>query len=272
MFTYVEERLQSPMLDLAFHLTPWDRPAFPCNTATLSSIRLAAGDINAEGLRTFDAFRAWCADHDVRLVTCRLAQNRLVECGFLEARGFRFVELNYQPKIGDLGRFVDDPEIDILPALPSDVAPLSAFVAEGFKTGRMHVDPWIDPEIGNRRYAAWVSNAFENPDQRVMKFIRDGRIFACCVVGQSTPTIGTWSLFCLAPGVGGQGLGRRGGLGQRSWKAMLALHHREGTRRIVSSVSSLNVAAFNLYVALGSHFPAPEITLHWCPFGPVRLS
>lgn len=266
MFSYAEERLESPMLDLAFHLAPWDRPAFPGNTATLSSIRLEASDVDAEGLRTFDAFRAWCADNDVKLVHCRLAQDRLVECGFLEARGFRFIELNYQPTIGDLGRFADDPDIEIRPALPSDAAEISAFVAEAFTTGRLHADPQIAPEIGSRRYAAWILNAFENPAQRVLKYLMGGRLIACFVVGQPTTPTSTWSLFCLAPGLAGRGLGRR------CWKATLALHHREGTLQIASSVSSLNAASFNIHVSLGFHFPTPEITLHWCPFGPVRLS
>ena len=34
--------------------------------------------------------------NDVMLVSCRLAQDRLVECAFLESHGFRFIELNYR--------------------------------------------------------------------------------------------------------------------------------------------------------------------------------
>jgi hypothetical protein len=40
VFEFVEERIESPALDLAYHLTPWDEPALACATATISHIDL----------------------------------------------------------------------------------------------------------------------------------------------------------------------------------------------------------------------------------------
>lgn len=265
MSSSVEERLESPALDLTFHLAPWDRPAFPCNTATISSIRLAGSDTDDDGSRVFDAFRSWCADHDVGLVSCRLPQDRLRECAFLESRGFRFVELYYRPFVNDLAAYRDDPEIEIKPALLSDVEEIAWFVEQNFSTGRYHADPMIGADIGNRRYAGWFANAVEHPTQRVLKYFIRGQMFAAFVLGR-LPPVGAFTLVCLAPGLKGQGLG------QRCMKTTLALHHREGFERVAAGVSSLNVASMNMLIASGFRFPAPEITLHWCPFGPVWRS
>ena len=94
MFNVVEHSIDTPALSLRYHVAPWDRPFFPGNTAAISSIAVAESD---EATRAFADFRVWCAKNDVCLVSCRLPQERLMECGFLEAQGFRFIELNYRP-------------------------------------------------------------------------------------------------------------------------------------------------------------------------------
>lgn len=261
MFSYAEERSESPALDLTYHLAPWDQPIFQANTAAISSIRVGMA---TDAAQPFATFRDWCARNDVKLVSCRLAQDRLAECAFLEAQGFRFIELNYRPTLVGLGGFSGDAEISICPAVPSDAAQVSGIAARIFETGRLHVDPQVGPEIGDRRYAAWAANAFQHPGQSVLKCLRDGRIIAFMVVERPTPSSRFWSLVGLAPGLAGQGLGRR------VWQTMLAFHHREGVEEVSTSISSHNVAVLNLYVSLGFRFPAPTITLHWCPFGPVK--
>jgi L-amino acid N-acyltransferase YncA len=261
LFSYIEERSVSPALDLTYHLAPWDQPIFEANTAVISSICLRTDIADA---RSFDAFRDWCKRNEVKLVSCRLAQNRLVECAFLEAQGFRFIELNYRPAIVLLGGFPGDAEISICPADLSDTDEISGIAAQIFETGRLHLDPQVGPEIGNRRYAAWAANAFRHPGQQVLKCEMGGRIIAFMVVEQPTPTTRFWSLVGLAPGLTGRGLGRR------VWQSMLAFHHHEGVREVSTSISSHNIAVHNLYTSLGFRFPAPAITLHWCPFGPVK--
>jgi RimJ/RimL family protein N-acetyltransferase len=261
MFDYVEERSESPALDMAYHLTPWDEPAFRGNTASVSFIRLR-NETEAAGV--FGAFRDWCVRNAVKLVACRLAQGQLPECGFLEAQGFRFIELNYRPSVEGLGSFSTDLEITVCPAAASDEAEISDFAGRIFQTGRLHVDPMIGSEIGNRRYALWASNAFRRPDQQVLKCQMADQTIAFSVVERPTCSSRFWSLIGLAPGLAGKGLGRR------AWRAVLAFHHAEGVYEVSTSISSHNVAVHNLYSGLGFRFPAPEITLHWCPFGPVR--
>jgi hypothetical protein len=263
MFSYVEERFESPELDLSYHLAPWDQPIFQTNTATISSIRVGLED---SAPRAFRVFQDWCIQNDVKLVSCRLPQDRLTECAFLERQGFRFIELNYRPTIVGLGDFYADAEICVRPAIPSDATDVCAIAAQVFKAGRLHVDPQIGPELGNRRYAVWAANAFQHPKQHVLKCLKDGRIIAFVVVERPTCASRFWSLIGLAPGLAGQGMGRR------VWRSILAFHHLEGVQEVSTSISSHNVAIHNLYVSLQFRFPAPTITLHWCPLGPVRVS
>jgi ribosomal protein S18 acetylase RimI-like enzyme len=263
VFSYTEERLQSPALEMAYHLAPWDEPIFQGKTAAIASIQVLK---ETEAASAFEVFRDWCMRNRVKLVSCRLPQNQLRECGFLEREGFRFIELNYRPVLTGLGRFSDDEEITICTALPADAAEISGFAGQIFATGRLHVDPQVGPEIGNRRYGVWAANAFRHPDQHVLKCTLGGQTVAFMVVEQPAPSSRFWSLVGVAPGLAGKGLGHR------VLRTMLAFHHREGVEEVSTSISSHNVAAHNLYVALGFRFPAPSVTLHWCPLGPLRSS
>jgi GNAT superfamily N-acetyltransferase len=261
LFDYVEVRTESPALDLSYHLAPWDKPIFGGNTAVIASIHVRA---EAEAEPAFQTFRNWCLHNRTKLVSCRLPQEQLAECGFLEKHDFRFIELNYRPTLKGIDGFSPDAEITVSPALPRDAEEISGFAAQIFTTGRFHVDPLVGPEIGNRRYGVWAANAFRHPHQRVLKCEMGARIVAFMVVEEPTASSRFWSLVGLAPGLAGKGLGRR------IWRAVLAFHHREGVDEVSTSISSHNAAALNLYVSLGFRFPDPTITLHWCPFGSLR--
>ena len=68
-----------------------------------------------------------------------------------------------------------------------------------------------------------------------------------------------WSLVGLAPGLQGQGLGKR------VWRTMLGWHKKNGIDTISTSISSHNSTVLNLYISLGFRFPAPHMTFHWRP-------
>ncbi len=95
---------------MTYHLAPWDEPIFQGKTAAIASIRVRG---ETEAADAFGIFRDWCSRNHVMLVCCRLAQDQLTECGFLEKQGFRFIELNYRPTLVGLDRFSDDTEITI---------------------------------------------------------------------------------------------------------------------------------------------------------------
>jgi len=258
VFDMEERCLDAPGLSLRYHRVPWDEPIFGAPVAAISAITITDP---ARAAEAWPAFAGWCRGEQTVLVSCRLPQKKLVECGFLEARGFRFIELNYRPRLVGLGTsdLGQPDDIKVEPASAGDATVIAEIAGRIFDTGRLHVDPLIDAAIGDRRYRAWAANAFSNPGQSVLKCRLDEQIVGFFVIERPSATAHFWSLIGLAPGLSGQGLGTRVG------RAMLRWHRDEGVDEISTSMSSHNVAAMNLYMRLGFRFPAPSVTLHWCP-------
>ena len=250
------ERIAGPGLDLLFHLAPWDRAVLDGESAVITEIRLHDLSLAAQDLAKF---RAWCEVHHVVLVTARLEHDRLAEAGFLEAHGFRFIELNYRPVIHNLSAYAPDPAIKVRLAGRELAAAITEIAGQIFETGRFHMDPAIGSGVGNRRYAMWAGRAFENPAQQIMVCETNGGLAGFMVVEAPRPDARFWSLVGLAQGLAGQGLGGR------VWRSVLAHHAAEGVIEVSTSISSHNTAVHNLYASLGFRFPAPTMMLHWHP-------
>jgi len=262
MFEAVESVVKTSALSMRYHVNPWDEPTVGGIVATITSMAVHE---QGQAAADFRLFSEWCDANRVLLVCCRLPHDRLDLSGFLEARGFRFIELNYRPELNnlnliDLGR-ADG--VTVEEAGVVDEGRIAEIAGEIFEAGRFHADPLIDPRVGDLRYRRWVTNAFRNPAQRVWTCCEAGQIRAFFVVQTPAPDRRFWSLVGMAPGLSGRGLGAR------MWRAMLRKHREQGAGQVSTSISSLNVAVLNLYVKLGFRFPSPEITLHWCPRGRV---
>jgi GNAT superfamily N-acetyltransferase len=260
MFEVRERIVETPALAMRYHLTPWDEPTVGAPVAAISGIDVHDVERAADDFREF---RDWCTGNGVVLASCRVPHERLVECGFLESQGFRFIELNYRPELSGLRRadLEAADEFVVETATTVDADPIADMAGKIFEAGRFHADPMIASRVGNLRYRRWVENAFGNSAQSVLKCGREGRIEAFFVVEAPRRDHRFWSLVGLAPGLGGHGLGTR------VWRAVLGWHRREGVDHVATSISSLNAAVLNLYVKLGFRFPPPSITLHWCPGG-----
>ena len=263
MFEVNELTIDTHALSMRYHLAPWDAPTVGGPVAVISEMVVRDRD---RAFRAFVAFRDWCTAGGVSLVSCKLAHDRLVECGFLESQEFRFIELNHRPEFAGL-QSIDAvaPDKYVVDVATAEDEPLIAEIAgKIFDAGRFHRDPLIDPRVGDLRYRRWVSNAFLNPRQTVLKCGRGDEIKAFFVVEAPARDRRFWSLVGLAPGLGGRGVGTR------VWRAMLQWHRAEGVDHVSTSISSLNTPVFNLYVKLGFRFPPPTVTLHWCPFGRIE--
>jgi ribosomal protein S18 acetylase RimI-like enzyme len=260
-FVYEPRHLRTPALSLDYYLVPWDTQLLGVPVAQIAEVHVLDSTRADSDL---DPFLAWCSHERVALCAARVPAERSAETLFLEDHGFRFIELNYQPRLTDLGSTTfDDEEIRIEDATQADRPLLTSHATEVFRHGRFHQDPRIDPALGDRRYGAWLDNAYEQPHQQVLKCVLGERIVGFFVVETPNPGHCHWALNALAPGLAGTGLGKR------VWCAMLARHRAGGIHTVTTSISSHNVAAFNLYVALGFRFPVPSTTLHWCPRGSI---
>jgi ribosomal protein S18 acetylase RimI-like enzyme len=253
------QSIRTPALTLDYHVVPWDTEIIGKPVAQIS--RICITDPTA-AVEEYETFRTWCSREAIQLCACRVQTGTLVESMFLEAQGFRFVELNYLPRLAELqARTAPETstslKIDIVDAEHSDQDELADMAAQVLRHGRFHQDPRIDPALGDKRYRAWMTNAFTRPSQRVLKCMLDGEIAAFFVVEFPAKDHCFWSLVGLAPGREGKGLGKR------VWNAMLAYHRSRGIDVVSTSISSHNVPVFNLYVSLGFRFPAPTATFQW---------
>jgi RimJ/RimL family protein N-acetyltransferase len=261
-FAYETESIRTAALKLDHFVVPWDTQIFGVPVAQIAELRVLEP---VQAAHDYERFEDWCRRQRIALCACRLPAERLADCMFLEDRGFRFVELNYLPRLTGLQSLhTRDGGVEVAVADDGDRAPLADIAARTFRHGRYHQDPRIDPALGDRRYRAWMENAFTNPSQQVLKCLLDGRIVGFFVVENPEPKHCFWSLNGLAPGLQGQGLGGR------VWRSVLHWHRSQGAHTVSTSISSHNVPALNLYVSLGFRFPAPSVTLQWCPSG--RLS
>lgn len=255
-FEYRTESLRTPALRLDYHLVPWDTEILGVPVAQIRELQVHDAK---QAAHDYAEFTQWCARHGIALCSCRLPAERMTDSLFLQDRGFRFIELNYLPRLTGM-QAIQFPESDIqvLPAAAVDRELLADMAGQVLRYGRFHQDPRIDPALGDRRYRTWMTSAFTRPVQRVLKCVLAGEIVAFFVVEHPEPTHCFWSLVGLAPGLQGKGLGKR------VWRAVLSQHRRDGIDTVSTSISSHNVAVFNLYVALGFRFPQPAMTLQWC--------
>lgn len=212
----------------------------------------------AATLEDYRQFQQWLDAGRIRIASCRLPHDRLRESIFLESRGFRFIEMVLHPKIEKL-QTLDIPSDDlvIVPALESDLTAMRDIAERAFGHERYHIDPRLDPHLGDARYGRWVQNSFAHPRQRLLKVVQGDHIVALFIVESGENRSVYWHLTAIAPGWQGRGYGRR------VWRAMLRHHQAEGRDSVMTTISARNVPVLNLYAKLDFRFLPPEMTFHW---------
>ena len=247
--------IQSSALHLRAAEAPWDSAIFGYPVAQISSIQVL--DATAAPA-DFEPFWRWCDLHGVRIASCRLAHHQLRESMLLERQQFRFIEMVLHPHLPHLQAYRSDTDsLIITPAAEEDLPTLSSMSAQAFHHERYHVDPRLDPIVGNQRYARWVENSLHHPKQQLLKVSDGQHIIAFFIIEANTQGNVYWHLTAVAPSFQGQGLGRR------TWRAMIARHQHEGHATISTTISARNTTVLNLYASLGFRFLPPEMTFHW---------
>jgi RimJ/RimL family protein N-acetyltransferase len=179
---------------------------------------------------------------------------------FLEAQGFRFIEMVLHPRLAGLSALaLPEDDLQIVPADAADLPGLVAIAEHAFIHERYHVDPRLDPRLGDRRYGRWVRSSLAHPTQRLLKVLDAERLIALFLVEKRTDGSAYWHLTAIAPSWQGQGYGRR------VWQAMLRRHQVEGCESVTTTISARNTPVLNLYAQLGFRFLPPEMTFHWIP-------
>ncbi len=246
--------LSTTHLRLRCQPVPWDRQAFGFPVAQL--VDLQVGDLRAAA-SDYQTVREWLHDQDIRILSCRLPHDQLRESMFLEDQGLRFVEMVLHPQLSALDRLSLPPDsLTITEAGPADLPALETIAGAAFRHERYHVDPRLDPRLGDVRYVRWVRNTIGHPLQRLLQVQDDSRLVAFFIV-EVDGEEAYWHLTAVAPEWQGQGYGRR------AWQAMLHRHQCEGAKRICTTISASNTRVLNLYARLGFGFQPPSMTFHW---------
>lgn len=251
--------VETPRLRLEWAEAPWDSAIFGFPVLQIS--RMEVLDPSAgEDLALFEAARDRLG---AGLVSCRLAHEHLRESMLLEERGFRFIEMAYQPELDDLQMrdLAESPGLDVALAEGADLPAVEEIAGSAFRNERFHVDPRLDSALGDQRYRQWVSNTPSHPSQRLY-VVRDGqRLVAFFVTEMLADGTCYWHLNAVAPDAQGQGYGRR------AWLAMLSQAKASGARKIRTCIVARNHRVLNLYARLGFRFPPPLMTFHWVRAG-----
>ena len=247
-------RIEADGAALDCSLVPWDSASFGFPVAQITRVELGQ-DAQVEAM--LQAFDAWCADHDVRLVSCRLDHLQLRESMALEGHGFRFVELVYEPRL-DAFDGVADPrhEIQVSKAAQGDLDSIEEIAYSAFDTGRFVLDPRLAPELSQRRYATWVRSCFAEPRHIVLKAEADGDLLGFFIAEHRPDDSVYWHLTAIAPRWQGKGLGLS------LWRTMLLRHKAEGATSVGTTISGHNLPAINLYARLGFSFSSAKMTFH----------
>jgi RimJ/RimL family protein N-acetyltransferase len=247
--------LSSTFLRLRAQLVPWDRDAFGFQVAHIQDLEV----IDSHGaMNDYANFQAWLDLEKVRIVSSRLPDDQLRESMFLEANGFRFIEMVLHPVLENL-QSVDFPSQDLLiaPAQEADLPSLQDVAEHAFHYERYHIDPRLDRKLGDLRYGRWVKNSLGHPSQRLLKITDGDRLIALFLVESRSNRAAYWHLTAISPMWQGRGYGHR------VWQCVLRYHQSQGCESLMTTISARNVGVLNLYAKLGFRFSPPEMTFHW---------
>jgi ribosomal protein S18 acetylase RimI-like enzyme len=175
----------------------------------------------------------------------------------LEANGFRFVEIVYEPRLDSLGTVAAPRHsIQVTDATPDDLPAIQEVAATAFTTGRFLLDQRLPPDLSSRRYATWVRSAFDSSVQHVLKAESGGELVGFFIVERRADSSVYWHLTAVAPGSQGKGIGLS------LWQTMLHRHAADGAAFVATTISGHNLPALNLYARLGFSFPSAQMTFH----------
>ncbi len=254
-FNDAEGVVDTPDLYLEWTEAPWDTAIFGFPVLQINRMEVR-GPAATSALSTYEAARDRLA---AGLVSCRMPHERLKESMLLEDYGFRFIEMADMPELDDLAgiELPEKIEINVGLAGEGDLRALMAIAGSAFHNERFHVDPRLNPALGDERYCRWVQNSLGHPHQQLY-VVRDGAqpvaFFLTEMLADGTCY---WHLNAVSPQVQGQGYGRH------AWQAMLREAKDAGAQRVRTCIVARNFRVLNLYARLGFRFPPPLMTFHW---------
>lgn len=259
MLAFERLSLDTAALHCSYFEVPWDTEIFGSPVAQIEGLEIRQLDA---ALDSFARYEDWAAARGIALAVCKLEAGRIAEIGWLQQRGFRWIETMYYPRLGDLQSSpvpLPDGALALRPMRPDELPQVQAIAAEAFVTSRFFIDPHICRVRGAARYATWVRNSAGDPAQQVLVAELQGDIAGFFIVqerDQDGQRHAYWHLTAVAKAFQGRGMGRR------LWRAVMAWHRERGCVSLGTAISGHNLPVLGLYGQLGFRFARAEATLH----------
>lgn len=249
-------QIKTSSLHLEWSEAVWDTAVFGDPVAQIVRLEVLRQDANHD----FGIFERERDAIGCGLVSCRLSHEQLQESMLLEAHGFRFIEMVYQPELARLANAEassDWPRLAVSLATAEDLPTVLEIAGSAFRSERFHMDPRLDSALADQRYRNWVSSSVSHPTQRLDVLRDQGRIVAFFITELQADGTCYWHLTAVTPDAQGQGYGRR------AWLTMLHQARDQGAMRVQTCIAARNHRVLNLYARLGFRFPPPLMTFHW---------
>ncbi len=231
-------RLQNDHAALECRRTPWDERVFGFPCAEITHLLVVQ---EAAGLELFRQFETWARVQGVLFAYGRFEPTRLVK-QVMHQSGFYFAEASYRIRHHKLqGSAAFDRLIRSGPLLEtatkSDHAALCAILADDFKYGRMHEDPWVDQALASLRYGNWLSDLLVQKHE-VYTYRFKGEVIGLHIQREEGDRVD----LVLT------GIKRSHALlGVSLWAEALRLNRLRGVRETHTLISAANIPIVNLY-------------------------
>jgi GNAT superfamily N-acetyltransferase len=251
----IEFHIDTSCLRLSAEEMPWDSAIFGARVVQIKNIEVL-DDTGA--IADFTHYAKWIKAEQIRIVSCRLAHDRLRDSIFLESHDFRFIEMVLHPRLDNLKNhnFPRD-DLLVIPAEEADMDELQSIAERAFSFERFHIEPRLSSQFGDLRYGSWVRNCLNHLSQRLLKILDGERLIGLFVIEIRSDQSAYWHLTAIAPEWQGQGYG------SRVWLKMLAYCKAQGAYSVSTTISARNTPVLNLYSHLQFRFMPPEMTFHW---------
>jgi hypothetical protein len=244
-------------------LVPWDSAIFGFAVATFR-----AGPAELEPRQADDFRREFAArmrTNRITLCSATLDPTRTAWRQVLPQVGFQFVDLGLQVTLALASAKLPAVRTELRRARLEDHETIEAIAAKSFSHGRYHADPRFPKQLADRRYQRWVRNALTAPGEvdRMYVLEQDGKVAGFYHVTLEGD-VSDLRLAAVAPE------SKTTMVGVELYAAMLHELRREKVRRVVTSISAMNLNVVNLFSMLGFRFSSPEIIYHWHADGRVE--
>lgn len=233
----------------------WDSTVFGFPVLQINQMRICGPLANKD----FCSFETARDRIEAGLVSCRLPHQCLSESFLLEERGFRFIEMVFQPELDDLQtkNYSQVENIQISFADHKTLDTVIEIAGKAFRNERFYIDPRLNSILSDLRYCNWVRDSFNHPTQQIYVFNNGDRIVAFFIIEILEDGTCYWHLTAVDPNLQSQGFGRS------VWLAMLNFLRARGVNKVRTCIAARNHRILNLYASLGFRYPPPLMTFHW---------